>query len=172
MLSGFFYIPILSIQNEKKKTLSIWVLSWVSPISPTPVLPTFISPTKNQTVAFCLLSQKQFFDTKTNIGKQLSLKDPWKMMENPFQQQGVKGCLFHFAQALIGGYPHLSFFYSFHTPDHCTSFCASSICTTTLEAAKITAPNLPRVDVFCNIRTLKEHGWQVSKSCRALGFSV
>ena len=37
---------------------------------------------------------------------------------------------------------------SFYTPDSCTSFCASLICMTSLEAAKVTAHNLPRVDEF------------------------
>ena len=62
-------------------------------------------------------------------------------------QQEVKGCFFHFAQALnwtIGlllyarGQLH-PFFY------------VSLICTTSMEAAKVTAPNPPRVDELCNI---------------------
>ena len=41
-------------------------------------------------------------------------------------------------------------------PDSCTSFCASLICMTSLEAAKVTAHNLPRVDEFV---TSKKLGW-------------
>ena len=44
---------------------------------------------------------------------------------------------------------------SFYTPDSCTSFCASSICLTSLEGAKVTAHNLPRVDKFVTYSTAK-----------------
>ena len=37
----------------------------------------------------------------------------------------------------------------FHMPDSYTSFCASLICTTSLETTKVAAPNLPRVDEYC-----------------------
>ena len=48
---------------------------------------------------------------------------------------------------------------SFYMSDSCTSFCASSICMTSLEAAKVTAHNLPRVDEFVTYNTSKKHGW-------------
>ena len=44
---------------------------------------------------------------------------------------------------------------SFYTPDSCTSFCASSICLTSLEGAKVTPHNLPKVDKFVTYITAK-----------------
>ena len=43
---------------------------------------------------------------------------------------------------------HLGFFSYARQLD---SFCTSSIFTTSLDVAKVIAPNLPRVDEFCNI---------------------
>ena len=99
---------------------------------------------------FCLLKTKlchfayspkndYFFDAKTSI----------QATQLAFSTTEVKEWFFHFAST--PGYPYLGFFYSFHTPDSYTSFCVSLICTTSLEAAKATAPNLRKVDEFCNI---------------------
>ena len=83
-----------------------------------------------------------FFDAETSI----------QATQLAFSTTEVKEWFFHFASS--PGYPYLGFFIHFTHQTigtSYTSFCVSLICTTSLEAAKVTVPNLPKVDEFCNI---------------------
>ena len=112
----------------------IFEFVWVSPISPTPIC---LLPFHLLNIKLCHFAY--FFLMLRQTSQQLNL---------PFQQQGVKGCFFHFAQALNRRISTLGLLL-YTRPLH--QFVVPLICITSLGAANVTAPNLPRVDEFCNM---------------------